>query len=108
MNDRVLSFLGLCRRAKKLVIGADVTVQSVEEGRSTLVIFADDASKNSLKKVFTACQDHGVTAIPAGRNKDALSAALGRLCAVLSVEDKGFADKLEQMLTADKRGEFDD
>lgn len=73
-----------------------------------LVLYAGDASKNSLKKVLQACQTRGVPAMCADRSKDELSRSLGRLCAVLSVEDKGFADKLTQMLTADKRGEFDD
>ena len=98
MNDRLLSFLGLCRRAKKLVIGADVTRQSVEEGRSHLVLYADDASKNSLKRVFAACEERGVPVKCAGRSNEALSAALGRVCAVLSVEDRGFADKLCEMI----------
>lgn len=97
MNDRLLSFLGLCRRAKKLVIGAEVTVQSVEQGRSLLVLYASDASKNSLKPVLKAAEEHGVPAKRVERSKDELSAALGRLCAVLSVEDKGFADKLRTM-----------
>ena len=29
MNDRVLSFLGLCRRANKLVIGAEAAAEEV-------------------------------------------------------------------------------
>ncbi len=108
MNDRVLSFLGLCRRAKKLVIGAEVTEQSIVEARSQLVLHADDASENSLKRVRKAAAEHGVTVMRAGRSKDEMSAALGRLCAVLSVEDKGFALKLEEMLGHEQRGEFDD
>ena len=48
MNDRVLSFLGLCRRAKKLVIGAEICEQSIREGKSLLILHASDASQNSL------------------------------------------------------------
>lgn len=102
MNDRLLSFLGLCRRAKKLVIGADITVESVEAGKSELILYASDASQNSLKQVRRAAESHGVPVLCANRGKDALSLALGRLCAVLSVEDKGFADKLRQMLESEK------
>ena len=102
MNDRVLSFLGLCRRAKKLVIGAEVTEESVRLGRSRLVIYAADASQNSLKKVLRACEAHGVEAVCANRGKDALSRALGRLCAVLSVEDSGFAAKLLEMIDSEQ------
>ena len=105
MNDRVLSFLGLCRRAKKLVIGAETTEASVREGKSLLVLYAEDASENSLKRVRRAARERGVEMLCLDRDKEGLSCALGRLCAVLSVEDKGFADKLREML---KRGELDD
>ena len=96
MNDRVLSFLGLCRRAKKLVIGA-----SIKEGKSLLILHASDASKNSLKRVKKAADERGVSVLDSGKSKDELSAALGRLCAVLSVEDKGFADKLALMIASE-------
>ena len=98
MNDRLLSFLGICRRAKKLVIGAEVAEQSVTGGKSFLVLYADDASPNSLKRVRKAAEQRGVPMRSACRGKDELSFALGRMCAVLSVEDKGFADKLVQMI----------
>ena len=103
MNDRVLSFLGLCRRAKKLVIGAQVCEESVREGKSRLVLCASDASQSSLKRVRRAAEENGVTMLCLNRGKDELSASLGRLCAVLSVEDKGFADKLREMIDCEER-----
>ena len=101
MNDRVLSFLGLCRRAKKLVIGAEVCEQSIREGKSLLILHASDASQNSLKRVKRAAGEKNISVLDSGRSKDELSAALGRLCAVLSVEDKGFADKLALMIASE-------
>lgn len=98
MNDRVLSFLGICRRAGKLVIGAQVAEASVKEGKSRLVLYAADASENSLKRVRRTAAEKGVPVRCAGRSKDALSVSLGRLSAVLSVEDAGFAGKLCSML----------
>ena len=101
MNDRILSFLGICRRAKKLVIGAEVTVESVQTGKSELILYASDASQNSLKAVRRAAQEHDVDMRCVNRGKEPLSLALGRLCAVLSVEDKGFAQKLCQLLESE-------
>ena len=98
MNDRVLSFLGICRRAKKLVIGAEVTEESVRCGKSRLVLHAADASPNSLKRVRRAAQEQNVPVLCAERSKEELSHALGRLCAVLSVEDEGFAKMLREMI----------
>ena len=56
MNDKLLSFLGLCRRAGKLVIGAEVTAESLKTERSSLVIYAEDFSRSSLKKVLEAAR----------------------------------------------------
>lgn len=98
MNDRILSLLGLCRRAGKLVIGADPTIESINKGKSEIVIFANDFSKNSIKPVLTAAHSGNIKAFSINRSKDELSFALGKLCGVLSVEDKGFADKLSQLI----------
>ena len=108
MNDRLLSFLGLCRRAKKLVIGADITVESAKNGNSELILYARDFSKNSLKHVLEAAENYGVEALEIDRSKEELSFALGKLCGVLSVEDKGFADKLRGMVNTKQGGEFYD
>ena len=39
------------------------------------------------------------------RTKDEISFSLGKLCGVLSVEDKGFADKLAMLIEGEQRGE---
>lgn len=106
MQDRLLSFLGLCRRAKKLVIGAETTVESVESGKSQLVLYASDFSRGSLKKVLHAAERCGVEVMMLPRNKEELSIALGRLSGVLSVEDRGFADKLRDRIKSEQRGEL--
>ena len=98
MNDRILSLLGLCRRAGKLVIGADPTIESIIKGKSKIVIFANDFSKNSIKPVLTAAHSGNIKAFCINRSKDELSFALSKLCGVLSVEDKGFAEKLSQLI----------
>lgn len=102
MNDRILSFLGICRRAGKLTIGADSAVESIAGGKAQLILYADDFSRNSLKPVLAQAERAGVTALKLNRSKDELSAALGRLCGVLAIEDKGFADKLRQMTEAEQ------
>ncbi len=105
MNDRLLSFLGLCRRARKLSIGARVAAESIESGKSQLIIYAGDFSKNSLKPVLEAAEKNGVEALVINRSKDELSLSLGKLCGVLSVEDIGFASKLSRMIKDEQGGE---
>lgn len=98
MNDRILSLLGLCRRAGKLVIGADPTIDSINKGKSKIVILADDFSPKSAKAVLAAAHMSNVKIFNIKRSKDEISLALGKLCGVLSVEDKGFAEKLSQLI----------
>ncbi len=104
MNDRILSFLGICRRAKKLVIGAESAIQSAQNGSSQLIIYASDFSRNSLKPVLNAARDCGVSAVMLNRTKEELSFAVGKLCGVASVDDNGFAAKLRQMIEAENTG----
>lgn len=108
MNDRILSLLGLCRRAGKLVIGADPTIDSIRKKKSRLVLYAEDFSRHSIKPVLEAAHRGNVSAIIIKRSKDELSFAIGKLCGVVSVEDKGFADKLVQLIGDEQGGEFYD
>ncbi|HCA04880.1 MAG TPA: hypothetical protein DEO32_03170 [Ruminococcaceae bacterium] len=103
MNDRILSFLGICKRAGKLASGADTVVKSVNSKKSRLVLYAADFSENSLKPVLRAAGENGVRVIKLDCSKQELSFALGRLSGVLSVDDPGFASKLVQMLDLQNR-----
>ena len=98
MNDKTLSFLGLCRRAGKTVIGAQTAEKSIADGKAKLVIAACDASDNSIKRVRKAAEDANVAFIQTAYPKEELSMALGKLCGVLAVTDEGFAEKLKAIL----------
>ncbi len=98
MNDRLLSFLGLCKRAGCLISGADTVVRAMNDGKALLVLTASDFSDNSLKNVEKAAAENHVTLKPLNRTKDELSFALGKHCGVVCVTDKGFADKILTMI----------
>lgn len=97
MNDKLLNFLGLCRRAGKMKIGCDTVIESIEFGNSKLVLMASDISENTKKKVISAL--NGVECNILDYTKDELSFSLGKTCAVLSVEDEGFAKKLSELIS---------
>lgn len=93
-NDRLLSFLGLCKRAGRLLSGAETVTKAITEGKALLVLYAADASQNSLKSVLRTAQDKNIPARRLERSKDELSFALGKYCAIIGITDRGFADKL--------------
>ena len=50
MQDNVLSFIGLARRAGSLELGADKVYEMASIGKAKLVILADDISLVPLKE----------------------------------------------------------
>ena len=95
--DKLLNFLGLCRRAGKLTTGFDAVEETVVKGESQLVIIADDTSQNTERKLSKTCETHNVKLIKLNRSKEEISTAIGRFAAVASVTDKGFAQNIERL-----------
>ncbi len=107
MNDRILSFLGICRRAGRLQIGAQPTVDSANAHNAELIIFANDFSRHSARPVLEAALKNNIKILTINRSKDELSPALGKLCGAVSVEDEGFAKKLIMLIENESGGELD-
>ncbi len=105
MQDRFLSLLGLCRRAGKLTIGNDPVLDSISKKKAELVIIAGDCSKNTSKGVLIHAHKHNVQTVITPYSKDDISFALGKYCAVLSIEDKGFAKKAYTLIVDNTKKE---
>ena len=97
-NDRLLSFLGLCKRAGYLISGADTVTKAINDDKALLALYASDASANSLKNVLKTAEMKNTPALMLGRSKEELSLALGKHCGIVGVTDKGFADKIRRMI----------
>lgn len=97
MNNKLLSFLGLCRRAGKMTIGNDAVIEEINNGESCLVLLAVDASQRTAKEVALVAENNNVEIRTLSCSKQQLSQALGKLTAVISIHDAGFAKKLMQL-----------
>ena len=97
-NDRLLNFLGICKRAGALLSGAETVTKAVNENKALLVLYASDTSQNSLKDVLKAAGEHGVPAYELPRTKEELSFALGKHCGIVCTTDKGFAQKISDLI----------
>ncbi|MBQ3970018.1 MAG: ribosomal L7Ae/L30e/S12e/Gadd45 family protein [Clostridia bacterium] len=101
MNSNALGFLGLIRRAGKLTIGCDPIVDSMKKGTAKLVLMASDISPNTKKTILRNSKEYGVHTIIVKCSKEELSFAVGKLAAVVSVDDEGFAEGIKKKLTDD-------
>ncbi len=75
-------------------IGNDFVAQTMANGEACLVLIANDISKRTEKDVTQSAQQNNVSVIKLGYTKEQLSNALGKLTAVISINDEGFANKI--------------
>ncbi len=99
MNDKLLSLLGIARRAGRLSLGFDAAVESMQKGKSQLLLLANDLSERTAGNITrTANQTKThliVTDIPMAQ----LGHAIGKITGIISVNDKGFAEKMKTLCT---------
>ncbi len=91
-----LGFLGICRKAGKLLCGHDVVKDSVVKNKACLVFLSQDASQRLEKEMNFLCTDSG-RSIPVVRTAITMNdfaIGLGKKSAVYSVTDSGFSTKL--------------
>lgn len=104
-NAKWLSMLGLARRAGKLAMGHDLALQSVRDGKAQLVLTARNASPRLLREFETAGQKRAkaprMRALPC--TIDEIHFALGYRAGVLTVEDAGFAARIEELLQQEEK-----
>ncbi|MBQ6819306.1 MAG: ribosomal L7Ae/L30e/S12e/Gadd45 family protein [Clostridia bacterium] len=90
MNDKLLSLLGMCRRAGRLEIGFAKTADAIENGKACLVIVAADTAARTEKEVRFKGKDQ----IPLRRiphSAQDLSHAIGVQAGTVTLTDDGFA-----------------
>ncbi|CEA04542.1 50S ribosomal protein L7 [Lysinibacillus sp. BF-4] len=99
MNKQaILNFLGLAARARKIISGEELVVKEVRSSSAMLVIIAEDASANTMKKITDKCKYYNVEYHVFGDRYD-LGHATGKEARVaLAITDKGFAKKLSSLL----------
>jgi len=102
--DRMLSMLGLCARAGKLITGEKACVQAVRSGSACAAVLDGAASENAVKALSQACQGHGVPLLRTGPFR--LGEAIGkpsRMAAVIT--DPRMAARAQELCGAETVGD---
>lgn len=98
MNDKVLSLLGLARRAGKAALGFDPTVDSVKNKQSQLILISSDISPKSRKELLFSLRDEDVEMLDVAYTAEQIGFALGKKAKIISVNDAGFAQSVKKLL----------
>ena len=102
MNRKLLSFLGLCRRAGRLSLGYDAAVSAMEGGQSKLILFCPDLSARSRRGILQTASAYEVEALELSESMQEIESALGKRAGIVSINDCGFAKKTRMLITEDR------
>lgn len=94
MNDKFFQFLGLTKKAGKLIEGYNKCEELVTRGKGYLVILSEECSENTKDKFRRYCERENIVIIE-GISNEKLGLSLGRTeINVLCVNDKSMSEKL--------------
>ena len=101
MTDNLKGILGLCRRAGKMSIGHDAAVSSIKKRKAFLSITCCDTSERLKKEIEDECsyQNRNIPYVDANFDMKELSLCIGTRAGVISIDDRGFAQKLNTILS---------
>ena len=92
--NKVLSTLGLARRAGKLIIGHDAVLLSVRTGKALAVILTEDASPRHKRELEAASFDGKIYCLPC--TMDDAGYSTGKRSCIYALEDAGFIKAIEK------------
>lgn len=106
MNNKLLSLLGIARRAGRLTMGFDAAAESMKKGETRLLLLADDLSEKSKRSIGYVAQQNGVEVLMTGCTMIDTGNAVGRKqTGIVSVNDIGFAKKMKDLCTENSQEE---
>lgn len=99
-NPKLLSLLGMCRRAGKLSCGHDSAIGSVRSNNARLCLLSSDSSERLRKEIKRETEFDG-RSIPLAvlfSTMEEIGFATGLKSAVITVNDEGFAKAMLRLL----------
>lgn len=97
MDEKLLSLLGLARRAGKVSLGFDAAADSIRSGKCRLLLLASDLSERTKRSAMRISENSQVRTIVLDIPMEVLGAAIGKLTGIVAVNDKGFAEKMKTL-----------
>ena len=96
MSDAFLNLLGLARRASKLSTGHDAALAAFLRRRARLILLTSDASERLVRE-FVRAGEERIAILKLRYTMDEIYHAAGVRAAVLTIDDEGFARKLQEL-----------
>lgn len=99
-KNKVLSMLGLARRAGRLSMGHDTALKSLHAGKAKMLLFACDSSER-LRREFQVMIEKNKISVPVFILQASISEihySCGYKAGVITVDDENFSKKIISLL----------
>lgn len=98
--EKLLSSLGLTKKAGKLIIGTEAVCDAVRSHKISMIIVSDTASENTKKRISNCAAYYKARIEYINVTPDDLGAAIGKTAtACVGVADENFNKLIESNLT---------
>ena len=98
--DKLLSLLGLARRAGKIEPGSDAAATAAKSGKAALLLAARDISEKTVKNLRYEGDRAGIPTLRVSAGMEGLGRACGVRAGVLALTDPGFARAVQKLAGA--------
>lgn len=96
MKNKLLSLLGLCRKAGKLAHGFEAARDAVKSGTAALVLVSKDISPKTKKELLFTAGKTGTTIVTAPVTMLEIEQKTGKRAGVLAILDKGLGEAVKE------------
>ena len=90
MKNKLLSLLGLMRRAGKLINGFDSAIETAKNKKAVCLLYAYDISEKTEKNLKYEAEKYGVEIVKLNLNISEAGGAIGKKAGVFALTDEGF------------------
>lgn len=97
-NEKLSGFLGLARKAGKIVFGFDMTVEAMQKGTAKQVLLSNDCSERTARNIKRIAEETGTEILILPLSMDEIGYAVAKRAGVLSVCDSGFSKKIKELI----------
>lgn len=98
-QSKIKGLLGLCRAAGKASLGHDACESSVKSGEARLCLVSCDASERLKAEMRRTCETESMPLLFLPFTMEETAMCMGtKKTAVLSVNDSGFAERLQELI----------
>ena len=96
VQSKVLTFLGFCKKAGKLVAGTEKVTELVKKGGNCLVMLSSDISAKTEKELKYHASGGGAVFIRLDFDRETVAHATKTTAGVLATADEGFCKAILQ------------